>query len=198
MAKSKAHDGFLVECEPYFLDGALTVAQFAQRTQEIVRHSVERQWESLIQALGFGQDEVALLDFWDPDKLQKAKPTDDLRLGVKLKVGNLLEAPIYRYWTVENRVTGIEAFTWIKSRTGLNQLSKKLDDLQDVPEPHDAWDFYTGGTGVYFINRPLGKSELTAVGPRLDEFITYYIALMTKVGGVKHFLSETVPPDGSQ
>jgi hypothetical protein len=188
MAKSKAYDGFLVECEPYFLDGALTVAQFAQRTQEIVRHSVERQLESLLRALGFGQDEVALLDYWEPDKLQKAKPSDDIRLGVKLKVASLLEAPIYRYWTVENRDTGIEAFTWIKSRTGLNQLSKGLADLPDVPD-RDAWEFYTGSTGAYFITRPLKTSELSEFGQRLDEFVTYYIGLITKVGGVKQFLS---------
>ena len=76
MAKKTAYDAFLAECEPYFLDGVHTIGQFAQRTQEIVREAVDRHWDSFVEALGFTEDEIALLDYWDPDRLQRAKPTD--------------------------------------------------------------------------------------------------------------------------
>ena len=113
----------LAECEPYFLDGVHTISRFAERTQEIVREAVDRQWDSLVEALDFTEDEIALLDYWDPVKLQRAKPTDGISVGVKLKVSDLFEAAIYRYWVVEEKATGIEVWTWIKGRARLDQLS---------------------------------------------------------------------------
>jgi len=65
-------------------------------------------------ALGFTKDETALLNYWEPNKLQRAEPTDGISVGVKFKVSNLFEAGIYRYWIVEEKATGIEAWTWIK------------------------------------------------------------------------------------
>lgn len=185
MANRVAQDGFLADCEPYFLDGVHTIAQFAQRTQEIVREAVERHWSQLVNALGFSEDEVNLLDYYNPDKLQRVKPADVICLGVKLKVSNVFEAAIYRYWTIEEKHTGIEAYTWIKDRKKLDQLGKKMDDLPDAPPgPEDAWDFDQDNTG-YYITRWLGKSEVGEIDARLDELISYYITLMTKAGGAK-------------
>jgi hypothetical protein len=101
MAKKTAYDAFLTECEPYFLDGAHTIAQFAQRTQAIVRKAVEHRWDSLVEALGFTENEATLVDYCDPDKLQKAKSTDGVSLGVKIKVSDLFEAGIYKYWLID-------------------------------------------------------------------------------------------------
>jgi hypothetical protein len=189
MAKT-TYDAFLAECEPYFLDGVHTVARFAQRTQEIVRDAVEGRWASLVRALGFTEDEIALLNYWEPDKLQRAEPTDNICIGMKFKVSNLFEARIYRYWIVEEKATGIEAYTWIKGRTQLDQLSKEMDDADAAfPEPEDSWDSSTSSIGTYFISRKLEQSEISQLDVRLDEFITYYIELVTKVGGAKKFLS---------
>jgi hypothetical protein len=193
MAKKTAYDAFLAECEPFFLDGVHTIAQFAQRTQEIVRDAVDRRWASLVEALGFTKDETALLNYWEPDKLQRAEPTDGISVGVKFKVPNLFEAGIYRYWIVEEKATGIEAWTWIKRRTQLDRLSKELDDAEAAfPEPDDSWNSSTNSIGTYFITRKLEQSEISQLDVRLDEFLTYYIDLVTKVGGVKKFLSS--PP----
>jgi hypothetical protein len=189
MAKKTAYDALLAECEPYFLDGVHTISRFAERTQEIVREAVDRQWDLLVEALGFTEDEIALLDYWDPVKLQRAKPTDGISVGVKLKVSDLFEAAIYRYWVVEEKATGIEVWTWIKGRARLDQLSKALDDADVFPEPDDPWDSSTSSTGTYYLTRELEESEIGDLDLRLDEFITYYIGLVTKAGGVKNFLS---------
>lgn len=190
MANRTAHDALLAECEPYFLDGVHTIAQFAQRTQELVREAVERQWDPLVQALGFSDDEIALVDYWYPDRLQRAKPTDNVCLGVKLKVSGVFQAVIYRYWVVDEKATGFEAYTWVKGRTRLDRLSKAIDDVPDEPPgPADSWEFDTYDDGTYSISRDLGALELGELDLRLDEFIACYIRVMTKVGGVKRFLS---------
>ena len=110
-------------------------------------------------------------------------------MGVKFKVSNLFEVAIYRYWVVGEKATGVEAWTWISGRTRLDQLSKELDDADFFPEPDDPWDSSTSSTGAYFLTRELEESEVGDLDLRLDEFITYYIGLVTKVGGVKNFLS---------
>lgn len=190
MGKKTAYDAFLAECEPYFLDGVHTIAEFARRTQEIVREAVERRRVLLVEALSFTEGEIALLEYWYPDKLQRAKPTDDIWGGVKFKVTNVFEAAIYRYWVVEEKATGIEAWTWIKGRAKLDQLGKELDGSDyEFPEPSDSWDSSISGMGTYYITRKLKESEIGELDLRLDEFITYYIGLVAKVGGVKKFLS---------
>lgn len=150
---------------------------------------MDRHLDSLVEALGFTEDEIALLDYWDPDKLQKTKPTDGISIGVKFKVSDLFEAAIYRYWIVEEKATGIEAWTWIKGRARLDRLSKALDDADAFPEPNAPWDSSTSSTGTYFLTRELEGSEIADFDLQLDEFITYYINLATKAGGVKRFLS---------
>jgi hypothetical protein len=70
--------------------------QFARRTREVVREAVDRHGDALVGALGFTEDEITFLDYWDPDKLQRAKPTDGISVGVKLKVSDLFEVAIYR------------------------------------------------------------------------------------------------------
>jgi hypothetical protein len=191
MPKKTDNDTFLTECEPYFLDGVHTIGQFATRTQDIVRNAVERHRESLIRALGFADDEVAVLDYWWPDKLQKAKPTDYIWIGVKLKVSDAFQAAIYRFWVAEDKATGVEVWTWIKGRKMLDQLCNALEDGDAFPEVTDAWEAYTGNDGSYFINRTLDQSAVSELGLRLDEFITYYINLLRSVGGIKKFLPST-------
>lgn len=187
--KENATDAFLADCEPYFIDGVYTIAQFAQRTQDMIRKVAERRWKPLVEALGFEEDQVSLLDYWYPDKLQKAKPTDEIDLGVKLKVSDVLEVGIYRYWRVEEKETGVEVYTWIKGRTKLDVLSKTVDDLPDEPPgPESEWDFWTSNSGTYFVTRSLQRPDLTELSSRLDDLITYYIDLVAKVGGVKRFL----------
>ena len=185
-----AYDNFLFECEPYFLDGALTVARFAQQTQEIIRHTVEGRWELIVEALGFTKNEVDLLDYWYPDKFQKAKPMDEIYVGVKLKLSDRFEGAIYRYWIVEQRETGFGVDTWIKGRTKQHQLSSKIDDLPDLPPgPEEAWNFYTSRYGTYFITRSLNDADFREPRLRLEELISYYITVMRKAGGVKHLLA---------
>jgi hypothetical protein len=129
--------------------------------------------------------QVALLDYWYPDRFQKASPTEEINVGVKLKVSDLFEAGIYRYWRNEERKTGIEACTWIR----LDHLRKEVDGFPDEPPgPEDAWEFWFSSNGSYFITRSMREPELVELGFRLDELMMYYISLMTKVGGVKHFL----------
>ncbi len=191
MAKgTTVREDFLADCEPYFLDAAHTIAQFAQRNQEIVRRAVEQRWNGLVSSLGFEKGEVDLLDYWVPDKLQKAKPMDEIGLGVKLKVADRFEGGIYRYRAVEERDTGVAAYTWIKGRSRLDQLSKQIDNLPDSPPaPEDAWDFATSSYGSYFITRSLNEIELHDLDTRIEELIAYYSSLMTKLGGVKRFLA---------
>ena len=190
MAKKSADDALLAECEPYFPDGVRTIAQFARHTQEVVRAAVDKHWASLVEALGLPEDDITLLDYWCPDKLQKAKPTDEICIGVKLKVSDLFEAGIYRYWEVEDeKATGIDAYTWIKGRTKLDQLSKAIDDLPDAPpEPEGSWEFFTGTNGTFFIRRVLGDADIGQLDLRLDELITYYIRLLTNIGGMQKYL----------
>jgi hypothetical protein len=186
MAKRTADDALLADCEPYFLDGVLTIARFAQRTQQLVRKTVDRHWDSLVEALGFQEDEISLLDYWDPDKFQKVLPNDGACIGVKFKVSNLVEGGFYRYWEVEEKSTGIEAYLWIKVRSKLDQLGKEIDGVPDEPPgPRDSWDFYTSNIGTYFMRHELGESEIGELDLRLDELVAYYISVMTKVGGVK-------------
>jgi hypothetical protein len=85
-----------------------------------------------------------------------------------------------------------EVWTWIKGRQRLDQLTKAIDDADAFPEPNDPWDSSTTSTGAYVLTRALEESEIGDLGLRLDEFITYYIGLVTKAGGVKNFLSS--PP----
>jgi hypothetical protein len=191
MARKTANGKFLTECEPYFLDSVHTIAQFAQRTQEIVREAVEHRWDALVVALGFPGDKVSLVDYCYPDKLQKAKPTEEVNLGVKVKCSNVFEAGIYRYWDVGDRSTGIAIWMWVNRRTALDRLGKAIDNLPDEPPgPPDSWSFLTHGNGTYFIVRELGEVEIGELDLRLDELIVYYIGLLTNVGGVKECLSE--------
>jgi len=188
MAITTATDALLVACEPYFLDGVLTIAQFAQRTQALVRKAVERHRGPLVEALGFTDDEIAVEDYCYPNKLHKANPSDAVSLGVRLKVSNLFATGIYRYWKVEKKASGVEAYTWIKGRAKLDQLSTEIRQLPDMPPPPtdsciDSFD------GICYITRELGASEIGEVDLRLDELITDYICLLKKVGGVKRFLS---------
>jgi hypothetical protein len=190
MARRTTDDGLLVECEPYFLDGVHTIARFSQRTQEIVREAVNRHWDSLVEALGFAYDEVSLVDYCYPDKLQKAKPTDEVNLGVKIKFSDVFEAAIYRYWEVDEKSSGIAIWTWVNRRTTLDRLSTEIDNLPDEPPgPADTWSFDTGSNGTYFIVRELGESEIGELNLRLDELVAYYIGLVTNVGGVQKFIS---------
>jgi hypothetical protein len=41
---------------------------------------------------------------------------------------------------------------------------------------------------VYYLTRRLENPEIGDLGLRLDEFVTYYIGLVTNTGGVKKFL----------
>lgn len=77
---------------------------------------------------------------------------------------------------------------WIKGRTKLNRLRKEMDDADVFPKPGDSWDSYTNSIGTYFISRKLEQSEIGGFDVRLDEFITYYVGLVKKAGGVKKFL----------
>jgi hypothetical protein len=191
MAKKTSIDPFLAECEPYFLAGAQTIAQFARRSQEDFREAVEKRIPELVEALGFDEDEVDVLDYWYPDKLQRAKPSEEICLGVKLKSSDLFEASFDRYWwmTEGKEQIGIQAWTWIKSRAKLDQLATAIDELPDQPPgSQNDWDFEISGDGTYYIIRVLQRSELDEFGVRLNEFIDYYIRLVKKVKGVKRFL----------
>lgn len=189
-----AHDPLLVECEPYFLDGVHVIARFAQRTQELVREAVEQHWDALVEALGFSNDELTLVDYCYPDKLQKARPADELNLGVKIKLSNVFEAGIYRYWDVDDNSTGVAVWTWVNRRTTLDRLTKRINDLPDEPPGLvDSWSFCSGDNGTYFIFRNLEKSEIGKLNVRFAELISYYISLMKKVGGVKTFLAAELP-----
>ena len=164
-----AHDPLLAECEPYFLDGVHVIARFAQRMQELAREAVEQHWDALVEALGFSDDKLTLVDYCDPDKLQKAKPTDGLWLGVKVKFSNVFEVGIYRYWDVDENSTGVAIWTWVNPRTTLDRLTKKLDDLPDEPPgPVDSWSFFTSTSGTYFIQRDLEESEIGELDQRLN------------------------------
>ena len=151
---------------------------------------MDKHWNPLVEALEFPEEDITLLDYWNPDKFQKVKPTDGIRIGVRLKVSDLFEAGIYRYWEVEDeKATGIDSYTWIKGRTKLDQLSKAIDDLPDAPpEPEDSWEFCNGTNGTYFISRVLGDADISQLDLRLDELITYYIRLLTNIGGVQKYL----------
>ena len=193
MARTNARDTLLAECEPYFLDGVHTIAQIAQRTQSIVRQAVERYWDKLAEAFRLPVDQIALVDYSEPDKLQKAKPTDGIYLGVKAKFSNVFEAAVYRYWEVAEKASGVGVFTWVKGRTKLDQLGTEIDDVPDEPAgPADSWTFDTWDNGTYYFHRKLGEVEIGDFDVRLDELITYYIGVMTKVGGVKKFLPEDI------
>lgn len=191
MSKRTTQDALLAECEPYFLDGVRTIAQFAQRTQEIVRDAVERHWEPLVGALHFPEDRITLVDYWQPDKLQKAKSADDgVFIGVKLKVSDVFKAGVYRYWD-DDAATGIGVYTWIKGRAKLDQLGKEIDDLPDLPPPPtDSWIFDTWDSGTYYFHRNLAEFGVGELEVRLDELIAYYIGVITRIGGVKRFLSD--------
>ena len=191
MTKTNKSDQLLDECEPYFLDGVHTIAQFSQRTQSVFRDAVERHRAALSVALGFSDNEISPLDYCEPDKLQKAKPTDGLCIGVKLKFANLFEAAIYRYWDVDPRTTGIAIWTWINRRPALDRLSREVDALpDDPPEPVDSWGFDFGKNGTYYIYREFAESDIGELDSRLDELITYYAVLLRKVGGVRRFFSD--------
>jgi hypothetical protein len=142
----------------------------------------------VLRVFGIAGDKIALLDYSDPDKLQKAQFTDGILLGVKLKVSDQFEAAIYRYWVVEERATGIEAWVWIKERAKLARLGKALHDACSLPEPKKAWGSCTSGTGTYFLAWEFEESEIGDMDLRLNEFITHLICRVTKAGGVKRFL----------
>ncbi len=189
MAKRTGPDPLLAECESYFLDGVLTAAAFAQRTQELVSGAVERHKAALAKALGFPEDEITVVDYCDPDKLQKTKPDELLYLGAKLKFSNVFESAIYRYWGVDEK-PGIAFWIWIKPRTALHRLTRELDSLPDEPPgPADFWDFEKASSGTYYASRDLAESDIGELDLRLDELIAYYILLVTKAGGVQKFLS---------
>ena len=118
MANKVAHDVLLAECEPYFLDGVHTIVHVAQRTQELVREAVERHLGPLVKALGFSSDEISLSDYWNPDKLQRTKPIDAICIGVKLKVSDLFEGYIDRYWIYEKDEKLVTVQALQKSRHG--------------------------------------------------------------------------------
>jgi hypothetical protein len=188
MPTTTSPDTFLVDCEPYFLDGAQVIAEIARRNQALVRKVVERRWVPLVEALGFSEEKLVLLDYWEPNQFQKVTPTDGIYLGVKLKVSDCFEAEICRYWVVEEKETGIAAYTWIKGRANLDQLSKEIDDGDAFPEPDDSWYSNNNPSGVYEIGRVLGEAEIGELDIRIEEFITYYTGLIAKIGGVKKFL----------
>jgi hypothetical protein len=188
MPTTTAPDTFLVDCESYFLDGAQVIAEFSRRNQALIRKVVERHWDALVEALGFPTDDLGLLDYWEPNKFQKLNPTDAISLGVKLRVTDCFEAAIYRYWAVEDKETGIAAYTWIKGRAKLDDLSQKIDITGAFPEPNDHWESFTSGTGTYFLSRKLDAFEIGELDIRLEELVTCYISLIEKVGGVKKFL----------
>ncbi len=207
MTANKAKDSLLTECEPYFLDAVHTIAQFSQKTQELVRAAVQRQRGPLVASLGFGDDAVNLTDWAYPDKLQRAAPTGTICLGVKLKVLDRFQAGFGRYWTVENRATGIQAYIWVKGRRQLSQLGDQIDELPDMPPgPEEPWSFGPDSDGSYFISKDLAGSDLDNIDAHLDELIAYYIVLLTKINGAKRFIdyrdfnesefaSDAPPPD---
>jgi hypothetical protein len=186
MTKKTARDAFLADCEPYFLDAVHTIAEFARRTQEIVGEAVDRHRGPLCQALGFPEDEVVRSDYSWPDKLQKTKPTDELDLGTKLKVPDRLETAIYRYWWGEEKKTGICA--WIRIKVDIEGFRKAIGNVP-FPESDDLWDEEFESGGVYYLWLVLKDSEITQLVSKLDEFIEYYIHLLTEIGGVRKFLT---------
>lgn len=188
MTKKTARDAFLADCEPYFLDAVHTIVEFARRTQEIVGEAVDRHRGPLFQALGFPEDEVVRSDYSWPDKLQKTKPTDGLNLGTKLKVSDRLETAIYRYWEGEEKKTGICAWIWIKGRRDLEGFRKAIDSVP-FPESDDVWDEDFESGGGYSVWRELKDSEIAQLASKLDEFIEYYIHLLTEIGGARKFLT---------
>jgi len=188
MPKSTSPNSILIDCEPFFLDGAQVVAEFARRNQTLVRKAVELRLDPLAEALGFAKDDLVLLDYWEPNRFQKVNPTDGISMGVKLKVSDYFEAAVYRYWEVEEKETGIAVYTWIKGRAELDQFSKEIEDADAFPEPEDSWYSVRNSIGTYFICRILGTTEFAELDLRIEEVVSYYIRLLAKVRGVKRFL----------
>ena len=193
MTRNGVNDSLLTECEPHFLDAVHTIAQFSQKAQELVRAAVKRQWEPLVASLGFDKDAVRVSDWASPDKLQRAAPTNDIYLGVKLKVSDQFEAGFYRYWTVENREVGIGTFIWIKGRQQLSLLCDRIDDVPDWPpgQPEVSWSYDINPLGSFCVYKDLTGSDLADLDPSLDDLIAYIILIMTKIKGAKRFVDCT-------
>jgi hypothetical protein len=188
MAKKTSIDALLADCEPYFLDGVQTIAEFVRRTQEIVQAAVDRHRDPLLEALKAPKD-AAWRGYCLPDKLQKTTPGGEIRVGVCLKIPDVLEAGFCRYWEPGER-PGIFAYIFGLGSNRLGALGKVIDnDLDDYPwpEPEGAWDSEVDTYGYYFW-RELSDSDLGQLDSLLDELITYFINLLAKVGGVQKFL----------
>ncbi|MGA2186343.1 MAG: hypothetical protein ABSH47_25285 [Bryobacteraceae bacterium] len=188
MAKKTSTDALLADCEPYFLDGVQTIAEFVRRTHEILQMAVDRHWDPLVEGLGSPKD-LLPRDYSIPDKLQKAKPGEEIELGVCLKIPNVLEACFSRYWQPGER-PGIRACIYGLGGKKLGALGAAIDnDLKEYPwpEPEEAWDSEADSNGYWFW-RELSDSEVSQLDSLLDELITYFIDLLAKVGGVRKFL----------
>jgi hypothetical protein len=189
MRNIEAEDQLLIDCEPYFLDGVITIAEIVRRTQRTVSDAVERHRSALVKAMGFLEDDISVVDYFSPDKLQKAIPEQSVFVGVKLKASAVAETALFRYWGSGTDGAGIGAYIWIKGRQNMDRLATAINDLPDEPEPKQSWSYETGSDGSYWIFRVLGASEIPEINARLSELITFCIQWLTAVGGARHFLN---------
>ena len=186
MTRQKETDTFLADCEPYFLDGVQTIAEFVRRTQQIIHSAVDRHLDAMVKALGFPAIDIRVRDFEVPVKLQSAAPADPIQIGVCLKISDVVEAGFFRNWE-PNEKPRICAYVWL-ARTKLDKLGKAISDFPEPwPEPVSAWDLEINGR--CWVWRTLSEPDLTQIGSLFDELIIYFANLLAKVGGVQNFLN---------
>ena len=182
------NDDFLAAHEADFLDGALEAAEFGQRNLSLVRDAIDSQWDALVHALAFAEDEFVFSDYWYPEKLWDANPDEaEINIGVRIDVQDLFECAVYRYWASEG--TGIQACIWLKDPAMLDRVSQAIAALPDPPpEPAEAWEFYVHTDGTYYITRVVAEPEFGQIEDLLSEFVSYFIQLLTDLGGIPQFL----------
>jgi hypothetical protein len=80
-----------------------------------------------------------------------------------------------------------DLFTFLPAKPGVGTSTIAMSTSCALAEELDVKTLLLEGT--YFLSRELAESELGDLNLRLDEFMTYYIGLVTKAGGVKKFVS---------
>src|SRR5579871_6948261 len=96
------NDDFLANNEADFLDAVLLSAEFSQRTLSAFRDTLDSQWDALVRALAFAEDQLDFSDYYFPDRLWDANPDEpEINIGAKIVVPDILDFSIYRYWAAE-------------------------------------------------------------------------------------------------